>query len=430
MAKSKGKRYKTMGYGLDEVAAALTKGADDLHPALRGQLDRVGGLTKVPADLRVLVDQIDDRYKDSDEQIVALETMLSQLKRERAHASDELGALFESIPDLLVRLDAEGRVLDVRGGDQPDNPLTRAPRNNLVSHALPLDVGKDLLHAVRRTAQTGRLQTKEYRLGMRWYEVRLLPLRQGEVMAMMRDVSAQREAEREKTDRIEQEARVAALSQFAYVASHDLQAPLRAVDNLAGWIEDDIGDKIEGDTKQHLRLLRARVQRMQKLIKGLLEYSRVGRKGVTIEPIACGALIRGVVEMLGPPAGFNVRVVEPMPTIETARDLLERVILNLVTNAIKHHDQPSGNVEISCAQQEATVVFRVRDDGPGIPEQKREKAFQMFQRLSDTTDEDGVGMGLSLIQHIVETAGGSIHVEDAQPRGALFVFSWPRAWPS
>jgi signal transduction histidine kinase len=426
------KRHKTMGYGLSEIAAALTAHASSLHPLIRGEVERVGGLAAVPSDMRALVMALDNIFKDTDEERVALQVQLAQSKREQLGASDELDSLLKTIPDLLLRMDAAGRVLDVRGGD-PDNPLTGAPRRNLVSTVLPEEAGRRLMAAARGVAQSGGLERVEYDFDIsgrhHWYEARVLPLRKGEVMAMVRDITVRVESERVRADRADQQARNEAMAQFAYIASHDLQAPLRAVDNLATWIEDDVGDKLEGESREHLRLLRTRVQRMQALIKGLLEFSRVGGKAVTLEETNSADLVSEVSELLGPPKGFAVSTKGSMPKLETSRDLLERVFLNLMTNAIKHHDKEQGSVEVSCVEGSELVTFRVQDDGPGIPVEQHERAFEMFKRLK-TKDEDGVGMGLSLIRRIVEVGGGQIHIEAAEPRGTAFVFTWPRIWPS
>lgn len=426
-------RQKTLSYGLDEIAAALTKGVGDLHPTLRDQLDRVGGLSAVPAEMRIFVDAVDAAYKGAEDERLAHETIIAQLRRERSGASDELAALFGAIPDLLLRLDAEGRVLDSRGGhDQPSNPLRDAARGKLVSSSLPEAEGTALLEAARRVVDTDSTARLEWQLGKdedaRYYEARLLPLRRGELMAMVRDISAQVIAERERERAAEQQVRTEALTQFAYVASHDLQAPLRAIENLASWLEDDLGDNLTGESATHLQLLRGRVQHMQQLVKGLLEYSRVGAKGVAIESVDVAQLVRDVAELIGPREGFSVRVVGEIPTLDTSRDLLERVLLNLISNALKHHDADKGTVEVRCSQRGHQLVFRVSDDGPGIPEDKREAAFLLFKRLK-TKDKDGVGMGLSLVQRIIASAGGEIRVESVEPRGACFVFSWPLRWP-
>jgi signal transduction histidine kinase len=392
----------------------------------------VGGLSAVPSELRVFVDALDAALHESDAVRNSLDLQLAQSKREQLGASDELDALFRAIPDLLLRLDTAGRVLDVRGGD-PANPLSHAPRHNLVSSALPQRAGTALLDAARRVGTSGELERVEYDFEVegarRWYEARVLPLRKGEVMAMVRDISGRVESERVRAERADQQARAEAMAQFAYIASHDLQAPLRAVDNLATWIEDDAGDKLEGESREHLKLLRARVTHMQSLIRGLLEYSRVGAKGVALEEVTLASVVRGVADLLGPPDGFRIDIDGELPTLTTSRDLLERVFLNLATNAIKHHDRETGTIRVSCRDKGDWLELRVADDGPGIPPDQRERAFEMFKRLA-TKDKDGVGMGLPLIKRIVETGGGTIAIEAVEPRGAAFVFTWPKLWPT
>ncbi|MEQ9318347.1 MAG: sensor histidine kinase, partial [Polyangiaceae bacterium] len=109
------------------------------------------------------------------------------------------------------------------------------------------------------------------------------------------------------------------------------------------------------------------------------------------------------------------------------RDPLERVLLNLITNAVKHHDQDEGRIEVASEDKGDHFIFRVADDGPGIPAKQRERAFEMFQTLH-RKKADGAGMGLALIKRIVENAMGTITLRDGEPRGCVFEFTWPRVW--
>jgi signal transduction histidine kinase len=171
------------------------------------------------------------------------------------------------------------------------------------------------------------------------------------------------------------------LDNFAYVASHDLKAPLRAIESLAQWIAEDAGEALPEESKKHLALMQQRVQRMEGLLDSLLQYSRVGRTEDEPEAIDTGELVRNLIEMQDPPESFTINVAPEMPTLHAPRGALNRVFGNLIGNALKHHDQEAGRIEISCNQNGDFYGFTVADDGPGIPEKFHDRVFEMFQTL-------------------------------------------------
>lgn len=216
------------------------------------------------------------------------------------------------------------------------------------------------------------------------------------------------------------------LDQFAYIVSHDLKAPLRAIANLSQWIEEDLQEKITGDTKHQMNLLRGRVHRMEALIEGILEYSRVGRVKTPKELVDVQLMLQNAIASLAPPPTFTITVASEMPVFTTERLLLEQVFTNLISNGIKHHDRPDGTVTISCQDRGDFYEFVVRDDGPGIAPQYHEKIFVIFQTLQARDRVENTGIGLSLVKKIVEDKGGNIFLESQVDRGAIFRFTWPK----
>ena len=216
------------------------------------------------------------------------------------------------------------------------------------------------------------------------------------------------------------------LDQFAYVVSHDLKAPLRAIANLSSWIEEDLSDSMTEDTVHQMNLLRGRVHRMEGLIEGLLQYSRVGRIQVASETVKVEKLLAEIIDSLAPPSGFEVKVEPGMPTFVTERLSLQQVFANLISNAIKHNRSESGHVKISVKELEDFYEFSVADDGPGIAPQYHDKVFVIFQTLEARDKVENTGIGLSLVKKIVEGQGGSISLESAEGEGATFGFTWPK----
>jgi signal transduction histidine kinase len=224
----------------------------------------------------------------------------------------------------------------------------------------------------------------------------------------------------------EAEQHVKELEQFAYVTSHDLKAPLRGIANLAVWLEEDLAEKLTETTREQLRLLRDRVQRMHELIEGLLEYSRIGKANHPVSSVDTSELLAEVIDSLSPPGGFTVHVADNMPTVYTDRLHLYQVFSNLIGNSIKHCGGAQGHVSVTVNDCGEFYEFTITDDGPGIAPEYHEKIFQMFQTLTVSDFGSNTGIGLALVRKIVQEHGGSITVESAEGSGAAFRFSWPR----
>jgi PAS domain S-box-containing protein len=218
------------------------------------------------------------------------------------------------------------------------------------------------------------------------------------------------------------------LDQFAYIASHDLKAPLRAIANLSEWIEEDLQEQFQlpEENKHQLLLLRGRVQRMEALINGLLEYSRIGRTQATAETVSVQALLDEVLDLLDPPASFVIAIEPNLPTLTTKQILLKQVFANLINNAIKHHNRSEGKIIISVQDREKWYEFAVADDGPGIAAEYHDKIFAIFQTLEARDTKESTGVGLSIVKKIVETEGGTVRLESQLNAGATFYFTWPK----
>lgn len=229
----------------------------------------------------------------------------------------------------------------------------------------------------------------------------------------------------ERTAKLEQSLQ--ALNQFTYAASHDLKAPLRAIKHLTDWITEDAAEVLPEKSKIHLAKLENRIQRMDKFLDDLLIYSRVERQFYqNIERVDTGALIKEVIEVLAPPPDFVIVVQEDMPPLKTQRILLELIFKNLIENAIKHHHQAKGRVQISAQEVDGFIEFAVTDDGPGIDPRFHERIFQIFQTLRPRDEVEGTGAGLAIVKKAIESQGGTITVDSAEGQGATFRFTWPR----
>ena len=248
------------------------------------------------------------------------------------------------------------------------------------------------------------------------------------------DVNSQKHAEealRERTETLALttsalEERNRELDQFAYVTSHDLKAPLRGIANLSQWIEEDLGDHATADIRKQMELLRGRVHRMEALIDGILQYSRIGRVKGDIEQVDVGALVDDVADLLAPPPTMTITVQPGMPSARTARLDLQQVLQNLLNNAIKHGQRLDLQITVGWRDAGQFYEFSVGDNGPGIAPQYHERVFVIFQTLAARDKVEGTGLGLSLVKKIVEYYGGRIWLESSEGQGATFRFTWPK----
>lgn len=347
---------------------------------------------------------------------------------ERHQAQEQLDKLFDLSMDLLC-------VAGVDGFFKQINPAfertLKFSREELLSRSFLEFVHPDdragTVAEVERLAQGLPVVDFENRYrdkdgNWHWLAWRSTPLpQQGLIYAVARDITEQKRI-REELARSN-----AALEQFAYSASHDLRAPLRAIANLAEWIEEDMPKDLSETSRDHLKKLRDRVRLMEDLTEDLLHYSRAGRITGEIREVDLGDLVRDLVELLAPPAGFVVEVAPPMAVLHTSKAALDQVLRNLIDNAIKHHDRNRGHIVVRSRELGwAGWEFTVEDDGPGIPVEHHDHVFEMFRQLRPRDEVGGTGMGLALVRRIVESLGGRVWLVPVDPRGTAFHFTWPR----
>lgn len=216
------------------------------------------------------------------------------------------------------------------------------------------------------------------------------------------------------------------LKHFAYVVSHDLKAPLRAINQLSGWICEDYADAFDDNGREQMALLRDRAKRMHEMIDGILQYSRVGRFVEPEEQIDCNQLLADVISLIAPPAHIEVHIQADLPVIEGEKLRLFQVFQNLLDNAIKYNDKEKGIISVTCMEQNHYWQFAVTDNGPGIDKKYQEKIFQLFQTLKPKDQSESTGIGLSLIEKIVTTWGGKIWLESEVGKGSSFIFTIPK----
>jgi len=244
---------------------------------------------------------------------------------------------------------------------------------------------------------------------------------------LQRDLSDRQRHERQQAELAEQ-LRVSnqELKDFAYVVSHDLKAPLRAIRNLADWLCADYQDKLDDPGKENLRLLGSRVDRMHNLIDGVLQYSRIGRTEQATVAVDLCRLLPEIIDGLGAPEHIAIRVESDLPTIQADTTRITQIFQNLLSNAIKYMDKPQGRITVDCVPDGGFWKFSVADNGPGIERKDYERIFKLFQTLTCRDDSESTGVGLTVAKKIVEVYGGRIWVESEVGKGSTFFFMFPK----
>ncbi|MBC8755028.1 GHKL domain-containing protein [Kordia sp. YSTF-M3] len=216
----------------------------------------------------------------------------------------------------------------------------------------------------------------------------------------------------------------AELDSFNHIVSHDLKAPLIAMHTLVSFIEEDLEMTINEDAKQHFKLLKDRVSKMDALINGLLEYSKIAKGKKKKESFGLNNLLREIIEVVDNENKHTIHLPEKDAEIYANKIELEHVFQNLINNAIKHNDKNNAIITISFSKLPNEYLFSVSDNGPGIDVKYHTKIFEMFSQLNFNDEVESTGIGLSIVKKIVSENHGTISVESEKGIGTTIKFSW------
>jgi PAS domain S-box-containing protein len=351
--------------------------------------------------------------------------------------------ILATMPDVLLLLDTDGNVVtsnqalvDVLGHDL--RTLCGSSAAGLFDR--PGDF-ESLLERLEREHHLPGLEVLARHRDGRQIPIsitaRTMPLGEGSLRGsvwVLRDITLKRAAEErqaEMTSEIAAANRELAaankeLAAFAYVVSHDLKAPLRAIDSLVRWLTSDYGEKFDTEGKEQVELLLGRVKRMHDLIDGVLRYSRAGRVREGRVDVDLSTMMPEVIGLVSPPSHIKVKIETPLPTVSAEKTRIEQVFQNLLSNAVKYNDKPEGLVRIGGFDDGDHWRFYVADNGPGIEEKNFERVFQIFETCKPRDQSDSTGVGLAVVKKAVELHGGRVWVESKVGEGSTFFFTYPK----
>ncbi|CAD0007309.1 PAS domain S-box protein [Flavobacterium salmonis] len=209
------------------------------------------------------------------------------------------------------------------------------------------------------------------------------------------------------------------LEEYAQIVSHDLKSPLRSINSLIYWIKEDNKAKLGEQSMQYLNLIEGKIEKMDRLIQGILTYSKINNENTEIfQPVNTLEVVENIVNTIDIPSNIVVQISERMPVINADKFRIHQLFQNLIGNAVIYNDKPEGIIQINAEEHELHYIFSVKDNGPGIAEEHFEKIFKTFQSL--TNSEKSTGLGLSIVKKIVNYYKGKIWIESDLGYGTTF----------
>ncbi len=234
----------------------------------------------------------------------------------------------------------------------------------------------------------------------------------------------QNELEKLVAERTMQLERINAdLNDFAYVVSHDLKAPLRAIYQLTSWIMDDYLHLFDDDGKEQMGMLCGRVEQMSTLIDGVLQYSRAGREQ-KLEYVDLNTILNELATIFSTSAKITLIQEDTLPILYVNETHITQIFQNIISNAEKFMDKSRGEVRVSFHEDVTRCSITIRDNGPGIEEQNHSEIFKIFSTLSHSSESSGVG--LAIVKKLVNHYGGSVTVESDLGKGTAFHLSFDK----
>jgi signal transduction histidine kinase len=217
------------------------------------------------------------------------------------------------------------------------------------------------------------------------------------------------------------------LQEFAYIAAHELKAPLRAIGTLASMMAEDYRDRLDEVGRENLHILVGRAKRLSDFIDALVVYSKLGRPTGKKGKVNLNDILKEVIAHLNmPEKDIEVTIENELPLVTGEETHMMQVFRNLLDNAVKYMDKPKGQVNIGCVEDDGFWKFSVADNGPGIEERYFEKVFKIFQILSNRDERESIGIGLAVVKKIVEMYGGRVWVQSKVGSGSTFFFTLPK----
>ena len=350
-----------------------------------------------------------------------------------------LETVLDGISDGIFIYDAGWKLAFV---NKAGEAITQRTKSDMLGRpfgsSYPEIVGSELDQRIKQAAEENEPVRFNFHFARqdRWFEVNAYPTPAGTVV-IARDITGNVLQSRELEKQVEERtalmnATIRELEAFSYSVSHDLRAPLRAIDGFSKMLQEDYEANLGDEGKRILSVIRHNTVNMGQLIDGLLAFSRLGRQSMGHDVINMTELARDAMkEVTGGEMQALVFSVQDLPSAVGDRLLLRQVFINLLSNAVKftRNRQPAV-IEVGGSTSDGQNTFFVRDNGAGFDMRYRDKLFGVFQRLHGANEFEGTGLGLAIVQRVISRHGGRVWAEGEVDRGATIYFSLPATPPT
>ena len=212
-----------------------------------------------------------------------------------------------------------------------------------------------------------------------------------------------------------------ALQEYAHVVSHDLKSPLRSINALISWIQEDNKNAFDASSLENFSLIEMTLERMEQLISDILSYSSIGSDGLEKQEIDVNQVVLDLKKILFIPSHIKVKIQNKLPVVIGERPKIQQLFQNLISNAIKFNDKKRGLVEVDVSEKKSFYQFSIKDNGPGIEKKYHDKIFKIFHSLNKNNSSSGIG--LAVVKKIVDLFNGEIWLESKLNEGATFYFT-------
>jgi|GEM_PF-1438258 len=451
------RRYTKAGNILDvSISAAIYMGRDGFPAGSVHILRDITDRKLVEEALKKAHDTLERRVSERTHELAETTNQLREELRERRRTEEALRESEERFRVLSAELDSGlSEVLTALEEISSGNPDIRIPEESTLPSI------SELKHTVNLTAKSLTEivdLSHEFAIGLAEHFEKLDRVCKGDLSARISGVSrveileslrkvtnlmidsVSRElSERKRTEKAlrraqaDYEAKAQALktaneelSQYAYVVSHDLKAPLRAIHSYGDFLREDLEGSLGPDQEMYLNGLNRAIRQGEELVDDLLEFSRVGKRRGPIEAVDLSEFFKDLVLTLDLPSDVEVYIAEDFPKIEADVTLLRQIFRNLIINAVKFNHSEKKHVELGWRDRRDIYELTVRDNGIGIDPQYTEQIFRVFQRLHTRKEYDGTGLGLAIVKKAALKLNGTVGVESAPGKGSTFFVTLPK----
>ncbi|MEM6966308.1 MAG: PAS domain S-box protein [Bacteroidota bacterium] len=361
-------------------------------------------------------------------------TQLKAFEKDVRNTNEKYRNLFDNVYDAIVVTNEEGKLVDVNRAAEKLTGYSKKEMSALrirdIVHPDDLEKSNTYLQTLREKGYysdyQGRIINKDGTV--KYVQVNSNAIYDnGKIVGsrdIVRDISQLKEAEQKREQLLQELEKVnQELREFAYIVSHDLKAPLRAINAISSWLAEDYKDVLDEKGQQQLQLLSNRVNRMHQFINGIFEYTKLGRTTETKEVVDLNQLIDNIFLMLNLGEDTTIHIPKKLPELYCERIKVEQIFLNLISNATKHNDKEICLLAIEYDDLGSHYAFRVSDNGKGIDEKNFDRIFQIFQTLQPKDNCESTGIGLSIVKKIVQLHEGDITVKSELGKGTTFEFT-------